>query len=218
METAALGSSMSPRPFWTALLASFAVLAVAVVVAPLLGSTHIDYGRAWAGVSRPTTRSCSRCGLPRVLLALIAGGNTGAHRSAVPGAAARFARRAVYARSVERVGAGRSAGNLPRAGTAVWPSAVAGAAVTLVVVLAIAFESTTAVVVHAAAGRASPSTASPWRPSCCCTMWPPSRSRSPSPVGSWADWTRCRCRHSPDCRRRCCLCAPWCSGRRVTGT
>src|SRR5712691_4527238 len=51
---------------------SLAALVLVGVVAPLLGSTHIDLGRAFAGVS-PDHEIFFYARLPRVLLALLGG-------------------------------------------------------------------------------------------------------------------------------------------------
>src|SRR6476661_6779146 len=67
------GSPMNRKTFWTALAVSASILVVAAAGAPLLGSAHIDYGRAWAGAS-PDHEILFYVRLPRVLLALLAGG------------------------------------------------------------------------------------------------------------------------------------------------
>jgi iron complex transport system permease protein len=58
---------------WAVTLTSLAVFAAAAVVLPLLGSVHVDYGRAWQGLD-PDRQILVGLRLPRVLLALIAGG------------------------------------------------------------------------------------------------------------------------------------------------
>ena len=63
----------SRRRFWIAVLASTAAALAVLCIAPLIGSTHIDYGRALAGLS-PDREILFYTRLPRVLLALLAGG------------------------------------------------------------------------------------------------------------------------------------------------
>src|SRR5271166_4063336 len=59
---------VNSRPIWFCLAAMVAV----AVVAPLIGSTHIELGRAFARVS-PDYEIFFYARLPRVLLALLAG-------------------------------------------------------------------------------------------------------------------------------------------------
>jgi len=61
----------SRRRFWIAVLASTAAALAVLCIAPLIGSTHIDYGRALAGLS-PDREILFYTRLPRVLLALLA--------------------------------------------------------------------------------------------------------------------------------------------------
>jgi len=56
-------------------LVSALVLVVVAIVAPLAGSSHIELGRAFAGVS-PDHEIFFYARLPRVILALLAGGDT----------------------------------------------------------------------------------------------------------------------------------------------
>jgi iron complex transport system permease protein len=64
---------MGSRRFWLAISMSAAVAAVVLCVAPLIGSASISYGRAWAGQS-PDHEILFDTRLPRVLLAMLAGG------------------------------------------------------------------------------------------------------------------------------------------------
>lgn len=111
---------------------------MAAAVAPLLGSSHIDYGRAWAGLS-PDREILFYVRLPRVLLALIAGGSL-----ALTGVLFQALLRDSLA---EPYTLGISSGSALGAVLAiclgwrlVWLSAFIGAGVTLVIVLLIAFE------------------------------------------------------------------------------
>jgi iron complex transport system permease protein len=135
---------MSPSRFWTALALSGAVLLVTVLAAPLIGSAHIDYARAWAGLS-PDHEILFDVRLPRVLLALIAGGTL-----AVTGVLFQAILREPLA---EPFTLGISSGSALGAVLAIcfgwttifgvpatWVAAFTGAAATLVVVLTIAFE------------------------------------------------------------------------------
>jgi iron complex transport system permease protein len=69
-----MGSSR--RRFWIALLASAAAAVAVLCLAPLIGSSSIDYSRAFAGLS-PDSEILFYTRLPRVLLALLAGGALG---------------------------------------------------------------------------------------------------------------------------------------------
>ncbi|MGO9096696.1 MAG: FecCD family ABC transporter permease [Bryobacteraceae bacterium] len=64
---------MGSRRFWLAISISAAVAVVVLCVAPLIGSASISYGRAWAGQS-PDHEILFDTRLPRVLLAMLAGG------------------------------------------------------------------------------------------------------------------------------------------------
>jgi iron complex transport system permease protein len=66
----------SRRRFWIAVLSSAAAAVAVLCIAPLIGSTHIDYSRALAGLS-PDREILFYTRLPRVLLALLAGGALG---------------------------------------------------------------------------------------------------------------------------------------------
>ncbi|HEY1205742.1 MAG: iron ABC transporter permease [Bryobacteraceae bacterium] len=66
----------SRRRFWISVLSTAAAAAAVLCIAPLIGSTHIDYSRALAGLS-PDREILFYTRLPRVLLALLAGGALG---------------------------------------------------------------------------------------------------------------------------------------------
>jgi len=61
------------RRFWPVVILSAAVAVAALLVLPLIGSAHISYARAFAGQS-PDAEILFYARLPRVLLALLAGG------------------------------------------------------------------------------------------------------------------------------------------------
>ena len=129
---------MSPRPFWTAIAGSVAILVVVALAAPLIGSTHIDYERAWNGLS-PDREILAAVRLPRVLLALIAGG-TLALTGVLFQALLRDSLAEPYTLGVSSGSALGAVLAICFGWSAVWPSAFVGAAITLVVVLGIAFE------------------------------------------------------------------------------
>jgi iron complex transport system permease protein len=134
----------SPRRFWVAVLLAAAVAVAALLVCPFIGSASISYSRAVAGLS-PDHEILFDTRLPRVLLALLAGGAL-----AVAGvlfqALLRDALATPYTLGVSSgasLGAvtaiclgWREVGHLP----AIWVSAFAGAALVLVLVLGIASE------------------------------------------------------------------------------
>ncbi len=135
---------MNRKRFWTALAASLSVLITAVIAAPLIGSAHIDYGRAWAGFS-PDHEILFYVRLPRVLLALLAGGTL-----AVTGVLFQAILREPLA---EPFTLGISSGSSLGAVLAIcfgwhtflgipstWAASFVGASATLLLVLAIAFE------------------------------------------------------------------------------
>ncbi|MGD0200349.1 MAG: iron ABC transporter permease [Bryobacteraceae bacterium] len=134
----------SPRRFWGAVLISAAVAAAALCLTPLIGSTTIDYSRAWAGLS-PDHEILFDARLPRVLLALLAGGALGV-AGVLFQALLRDALATPYTLGVSSgasLGAvvaiclgWRQAGHLP----AIWVAAFTGAALVLLLVLAIASE------------------------------------------------------------------------------
>ncbi len=135
---------MNPKRFWTAIAISAAVLTVVAVGAPLIGSARIDYARAWAGLS-PDNEILFYVRLPRVLLALLAGGTL-----AVTGVLFQAILREPLAEPFTLgISSGSALGAVLTicfgwttiAGIpATWAAAFLGAATTLVVVLAIAFE------------------------------------------------------------------------------
>lgn len=123
------------------LIFSVLLLLVVAVVAPLVGSTSIDYGRAFAGES-PDAEILFYVRLPRVLLALLVGGAL-----AVTGVLFQaLVRDALADPYVLGVAAGASLGAVlaicfgwRQAGvSAMWIAASVGAAVTLFLVLGIA--------------------------------------------------------------------------------
>jgi iron complex transport system permease protein len=135
---------MSRRRFWTALALSAGMLAITALIAPLIGSAHVDYARAFAGVS-PDKEILFLVRVPRVLLALFAGGTL-----AVTGVLFQAILREPLA---EPFTLGISSGSSLGAVLAIcfgwnrffgipatWVAAFAGAAVTLILVLTIAFE------------------------------------------------------------------------------
>ncbi len=129
------------RGLRSVIAASLLLLAVTIVL-PLIGSVPIDYGKAFAGVS-PDREILFYARLPRVLLALLAGGAL-----AVTGVLFQaLVRDALADPYVLGVAGGASLGavlaiclgwgglgSLP----AVWPASFAGAAAALLVVVAIA--------------------------------------------------------------------------------
>ncbi len=132
------------RSFWPAIAVSAAAAVAALAVAPLVGSTTIDFARAWAGES-PHREILFDTRLPRVLLALLAGG-TLASAGVLFQALLRDALATPYTLGVSSgasLGAvlaislgWREIGQLP----AVWIAAFAGAALVLFLVLGIAQE------------------------------------------------------------------------------
>ncbi len=138
-----MGSSVRRR-FWLALTLCASAALAALFFLPLIGSTSIDYGRAFAGLS-PDREILFSTRLPRVLLGLLAGGAL-----AVAGVLFQaLLRDALATPYTLGVSSGASLGavlaiclgwqdvlHLP----AIWASAAAGAAVVLVLVVAIASE------------------------------------------------------------------------------
>jgi iron complex transport system permease protein len=137
-------SAVSPRRFRLALFSTAAVALIALCILPLVGSAHIDYARAFAGES-PDAEILFYARLPRVLLALLAGGGL-----AVAGtlfqALLRDALATPYTLGVSSgaslgavlaISAGwRELAGLP----AIWICSFAGAAVVLALVLGVASE------------------------------------------------------------------------------
>jgi iron complex transport system permease protein len=114
------------------------VMIAAALITPLIGSSHVDYSRALAGAS-PDREILFYVRVPRVLLALLAGGTL-----ALTGVLFQALLRDSLA---EPYTLGISSGSALGAVLAIcfgwahaWLMAFAGAAITLVVVLAIAFE------------------------------------------------------------------------------
>jgi iron complex transport system permease protein len=134
----------SRRRFWIAVLASAAAAAAVLCIAPLIGSTSIDYSRALAGLS-PDREILFDTRLPRVLLALLAGGALGV-AGVLFQAMLRDALATPYTLGVSSgasLGAvaaiclgWREAGHLP----AIWIASFAGAGLVLFLVLGIASE------------------------------------------------------------------------------
>ncbi len=134
----------SERRFWVALALAGAVAAAAVVIAPLVGSARIDYLRALAGLS-PDREILFYVRLPRVLLAALAGGALGV-AGVLFQALLRDALATPYTLGISSgasLGAvlalclgWRHVAGLP----AVWVCAFAGAALVLLVVVAVATE------------------------------------------------------------------------------
>ena len=134
----------SRRRFWIAVLSSASAALVVLCLAPLIGSTSINYSRALAGLS-PDSEILFYTRLPRVLLALLAGGAL-----AVAGvlfqAMLREALATPYTLGVSSgasLGAvaaiclgWREVGHLP----AIWLASFAGAAVVLFLVMGVATE------------------------------------------------------------------------------
>lgn len=134
----------SPRRFWPAVAASAAIALAALSITPLIGSTSIDFARAFAGLS-PDHEILFGTRLPRVLLALLAGG-TLAVAGVLFQALLRDALATPYTLGIS-AGASlgavlaislgwRTVGQLP----AVWVAAFAGASLVLFLVLGIASE------------------------------------------------------------------------------
>ncbi len=128
----------SRRRFWIALLSTAAAALAVLCLAPLVGSTSIDYSRALAGLS-PDREILFYTRLPRVLLALLAGGALGV-AGVLFQARVRDALATPYTLGVS---SGASLGavaaiclGLP----AIWPMAFAGAGLVLFLVLGIASE------------------------------------------------------------------------------
>ncbi len=66
------GGFMEPKRFWSTLLGAAALVAAVGLLAPLVGSSSIDLGRAFAGKS-PDAEIFFQARLPRVVMALLAG-------------------------------------------------------------------------------------------------------------------------------------------------
>jgi iron complex transport system permease protein len=129
---------MRRRRFWAAVAVSAAVLAAVTMIAPLIGSTHIDYARAWAGES-PDHEILFSIRLPRVLLALVAGG-TLALTGVLFQALLRDSLAEPYTLGISSGSALGAVLAICLGWRATWPAACTGSALTLLVVLLIAFE------------------------------------------------------------------------------
>ena len=129
---------MNRRRFWASIASCFALMLVAAAIAPHIGSSHVDYARAFAGQS-PDHEIFFYVRLPRVLLALVAGGTL-----ALTGVLFQALMRDSLA---EPFTMGVSSGSALGAVLAIcfgwrsiWVAAFAGAGITLIVVLSIAME------------------------------------------------------------------------------
>ena len=132
------------RRFWLTLAVTGALAGAALCLLPLVGSTHIDYARAFAGQS-PDAEILFYARLPRVLLAMLAGGALAA-AGALFQALLRDALATPYTLGVSSgasLGAViaisfglRTIAGLP----AIWVLALGGAGAVLVLVLGIASE------------------------------------------------------------------------------
>jgi iron complex transport system permease protein len=67
------GSEAGRRRFWPSVITAAAIALAALFILPLIGSAHISYARAFAGQS-PDAEILFYARLPRVLMALLAGG------------------------------------------------------------------------------------------------------------------------------------------------
>ena len=135
---------MERKRAWPAVTLCAAAMVLAAAITPLIGSAHIDYGRAFAGLS-PDREILFYARLPRVLLALLAGGAL-ATAGVLFQALLRDALATPYTLGVSTgssLGAVaalllgvRQAGGIP----GVWAGSFIGAAAALLLVLAIASE------------------------------------------------------------------------------
>ena len=135
---------VTPRRFWLAVSLAAVAAAAALCILPLIGSTRIDYARALAGQS-PDAEILFYARMPRVLLALLAGGAL-----AVAGALFQaLLRDALATPYTLGVSSGASLGAVLSISmgwraiggvSAVWAAAFGGAAITLMLVLGIASE------------------------------------------------------------------------------
>jgi iron complex transport system permease protein len=180
------------RRFWVSLVFTAGLAVAAACLLPLAGSAHIDYSRALSGLS-PDAEILFYARLPRVLLALLAGGAL-----AVTGTLFQALLRDALAEPYTLgVSSGASLGavitismgwkqiaGLP----AIWIAAFLGAAVVLALVLWIATEGRrmSSFTLLLAGER---STAFAWPRSCSFSTSPISASRSPSCGGCWAELT-----------------------------
>ncbi len=127
-----------------AIAVSAAILALVAIVTPLIGATHIDYGRAFAGIS-PDHEILFYARIPRVLLSLLAGGAL-----SVTGLLFQALLRDALAEPYTLgISSGASFGAVLAISfgwrtfggfSSVWIAAFAGAGIALIAVLAIAYE------------------------------------------------------------------------------
>jgi iron complex transport system permease protein len=124
---------------WTTSLLALAVMVAAAGILPLIGSAHIDYGRAFAGQS-PDNEILFVFRLPRVLLAMLTGGSL-----AVAGVLFQALLRETLATPYTLgVSSGASLGavlSICLGWNQVWVASLIGAGVTLLLVMAVASES-----------------------------------------------------------------------------
>jgi iron complex transport system permease protein len=128
---------MNAKRFWVSVAGSTALLIVAAAAAPLIGSSSIDYGRAWAGLS-PDREILLFIRLPRVLLAILAGG-TLALTGVLFQALLRDSLAEPYTLGVSSGSALGAVLAICLGWTSIWFAAFIGAGLTLLVVLMIAF-------------------------------------------------------------------------------
>ena len=130
---------VTSRRVWGISLLSLFVMLAAIAILPLIGSAHIDYGRAIAGQS-PDAEILFGVRLPRVLLALLTGGALAA--SGVLFQA--LLRETLATPYTLGVSSGASLGAviaISLGGSQVWLASLAGAGLTLLLVMAVASES-----------------------------------------------------------------------------
>lgn len=129
---------MNRKRFWASITSCFLLMLAAAAVAPHIGSTHIDYGRAFAGQS-PDHEILFYVRLPRVLLALIAGG-TLALTGVLFQALLRDSLAEPYTMGVSSGSALGAVLAICFGWSAIWVAAFIGSGITLVTVLLIALE------------------------------------------------------------------------------
>jgi iron complex transport system permease protein len=121
---------------WIAIGLSFALLLGLLAVLPLIGSAHIDYTRAWNGLS-PDHEILFAIRLPRVLLAMLAGGAFGVCGVLFQA----LLRDALADPTTLGIASGAALGAVAAicfGFSTVWPAAFVGAGLTLFLVLGIA--------------------------------------------------------------------------------
>ncbi len=130
---------VTARRVWITSLLSLCAMLVAIAILPLIGSAHIDYGRAIAGQS-PDAEILFGVRLPRVLLAMLTGG-------ALAAAGVLFQallRETLATPYTLGVSSGASLGAVIAiclGGSQVWVASLLGAGLTLLLVMAVASES-----------------------------------------------------------------------------